>query len=75
MTDKQAIVLWLGIGLVLVNLFTSKQAHKIWATLMTGAATSEPGKGGSIPTIPVNPISPFLPLNNKGGTNRGVVSA
>lgn len=56
MTGKQEAVMWLGLTLIVVRLFTTSQWSDIWATLLKGAT-----KGGGGPSV-IPPPGPLLPI-------------
>lgn len=51
MTGQQTAVLWLGVSLIIVRLFTTKQWSQIWGSISppsapsSGVQKSGPGKG------------------------------
>lgn len=64
MNGKQHTVMWLGILLVTVRLFTTSQGKDIWKLLTTGPAKSS-GNGSPIPPPPILP-PPILPPGVSG---------
>lgn len=49
MTGKQTTVMWMGLILIMLRLFTTNQWHDIWAVILQGQTS----KGGSnIPLLP-----------------------
>lgn len=47
MTGKQHAVLWLGLLLILVRMFTTKQWHDIWSGISNGQVIGSGGSSGS----------------------------
>lgn len=84
MTGKQEAVMWLGLTLIVVRLFTTSQWHDIWATILKGASKGGggfdivPPPGPLLPDVPALPELPALPLNNpstpSAPTNGGSMS-
>lgn len=54
MTGKQEAVMWAGLLLIAVRLFTTSQWKDLWAVILKGAE-----KGGSTDIVP--PPGPLLP--------------
>lgn len=60
MTGKQTTVLWMGLILIILRLFTTGQWHDIWSVILQGQKS---GGGSNIPLLP----PPFRRIPGGGG--------
>ena len=66
MTRTQTTVMWMGLGLILVRLFTTGEWTSIWTdTILKGQAPGGPGSsGGQIPPFLTPGPAPGIPKFN-----------
>ena len=64
MNGKQQAVMWMGLTLVLLRLFTTNQWKDIWATILKGGGSTN--KGLKIPGLPPIPTDPRNPIPGGG---------
>jgi hypothetical protein len=55
MTGKQAAVMWLGLILIMLRLFTTDQWHEVWGTLTTKTTSSNANPGVSDASVTTHP--------------------
>lgn len=73
MTGKQHAVMWLGISLIIVRLFTSGQWQALWSTVTTSPSSAKKsGGGGSIPDWLIPLTIPFVSAPQNGTPSGGV---
>lgn len=62
MTGKQEAVMWAGLLLIAVRLFTTSQWKDLWAVILKGANKSSGGPSVIPPPGPLLPEIPEIPL-------------
>lgn len=69
MTGKQSAVMWMGLTLILLRLFTTSQWKDIWKTILKGESSSDSGGGlDFLNPIPGGGIPGLLGINSPSST-------
>lgn len=71
MNGKQNAVMWMGLTLIVVRLFTTSQWHDIWSTILKGAGKSSGGPSVIPPPGPLLPIPEVPLISNPNQGNSG----
>lgn len=60
MTKKQQAVMWMGLLLIILRLFTTSQWKSIWNTILQGSPAQDKRPGLKIPGLPkIDPLNPI----------------
>ncbi len=69
MTGKQQAVMWMGLTLIVLRLFTTSQWKDIWGTILKGGGGSSSGGGFDfLNPIPGGGIPGLLGVNDPAST-------